>query len=87
MDVQTARPNHKVKLVFEQKEDEDVTYINIFIEADGREITPDLIVHGNPTLAETWGHDMLGFIEDLLRRMLNGNKGYVLAMPKKKDMN
>lgn len=85
------QPNTTVKLVFQEtlNEEEGLTFLNIYLEKDGREINQELIIKGEPTIAEQWGHEMLGFVEDYLRRQLTNNelKGYLLTMPKKKDMN
>lgn len=86
----SQQPNTEVKLVFREQDGEGgITFLNIFIEKDGREITPDLMVNGDPTVAEQWGHEMLGFVEDFLRMQLGEKKlnGNLLVMPKKKDMN
>jgi hypothetical protein len=85
------KPNHTVKLVFKETEDkkEGITFVNIFLEVEGREIDPELISGQGATLAETWGYEILGFIESYMREQLAQNQmsGYVLAAPKKKDMN
>ena len=85
------QPNNRVAIVFEEtlNEEEGYTFLNIYLEKEGRDIDPDLIAKGEPTHAEMWGHEMLGFIEDYLKIQLKSGemKGYLLAMPKKKDMN
>jgi hypothetical protein len=85
--------NNLVKVVVEEtnENEEGVTFLNIYLEKEevGREITADLIAKGEPTLAEQWGHELMGFIEDFLRRQIDTNEinGHVLTVPVKKDMN
>lgn len=85
------QPNTRVSLVFEEtlNEEEGLTFLNVFVEGNGRPIDVNLITKGEPTLSEQWGYEMLGFVEDYLRMKINGGdmKGHLLVMPKKKDMN
>jgi hypothetical protein len=87
------QPNTTVKIVFKEtwNEEEGVTFLNIYVEKPegGREIDAELVAKGQPTLAEQWGYEMLGFVEDLLRMKLQngGLQGHLLTLPNKKDMN
>ena len=89
----SSKPNTTIKLVFKEtwSEEDQITFLNIFLEKEegGREVNVELISGNEATIAETWGHEMLGFVEDFLRRQLNGGEmqGFMLSMPKKKDMN
>ncbi len=90
-------PNKEVKLVFKEEwnEEEGIMFMNIFLEAPGREITPLLIsqrgdeLPDGPTVAELWGFEMLEFIQAYIREQLQQGQmgGYLLKVPKKKDMN
>lgn len=90
------RPNSTVHLTFKEEVDEasGILFMNIYLEAEGRPITPMLVssraeLPEGPTLAEVWGFEMLQFVESYLREMLHQGQmnGYVVQMPKKKDMN
>lgn len=80
--------NHTVKLVFREVEskDEELTFLNIFVECDGREITSKL---DDPTLSEVWATETLAFLESYLRETIAQGQinAAVMTAPKKKDMN
>ncbi len=82
------QPNHIVKIVFKEVEskDQELTFLNIYLEADGREITSKI---DEPTLAEVWATETLAFLESYLRESISQNQinAAVMTAPKKKDMN
>ena len=82
------QPNRTVKIVFKEVEskEQDLTFLNIYVEAEGREITSKV---ENPTLAEIWASETLAFLESYLRESIEQNQinAAVMAAPKKRDMN
>lgn len=82
------QPNNTVKIVFKEVEskEQELTFLNIYLEADGREITSKV---EEPTLSEVWATETLAFLESYLRESIsqNGINAAVMTAPKKKDMN
>lgn len=84
-------PNKTVKLVFEEcaMEQPDMVALKVYIETPGRELNEEWSVCDDPTLAEIWATEVMGFVESYMHRQMMETdvNGYVMTVPKKKEMN
>lgn len=85
------KPNKIVKMVFEEctTDQPDVVALKVFIEAPDRELDEKWATCEDPTLAEIWATETMAFIESYMHRQMMEQdvNGYVMATPKKGDMN
>lgn len=87
------KANKIVKMVFEEctTDQPDIVALKVFIQTEdgGRELNEEWAQCENPTLSEIWATETMAFIESYMHRQMMEQdvNGYVMATPKKGDMN
>lgn len=83
------RPNLKVKIVFEQvdTDDESVKGCKIYLEQPHRDITEEVLMGEDRTIAECWSAEVFEQIRQQLQLKTLAEGGYFGAHPRKKEMN
>lgn len=85
------QPNKIVKMVFEEctTDDKEIVALKVFIEAPNRDLDEEWAQCDDPTLSEVWATEVMGFVESYMHRQMMENdvNGFVMATPKKGDMN
>lgn len=83
------RPNPVVKLVFEQvdTDDPEVKGCKVYLEMPDRDITDDVLMGEDRTVAECWAAEVFDSIRQQLQLKMLAQGGYFGDQPKKEEMN